>query len=79
MADKRPGQAVEESLLARIQELRLALDGANVAGMALVKRLDRVERALLLLATHVGGIGWNQPLESLLQDIERTFGSDKEC
>lgn len=34
-------------------------------------RIQRLEKALLLLASHVGATGWNKSLQELLDEIQR--------
>jgi len=35
----------------------------------LIDGLERVQRAILLLAQHVGATGWNKPLQTVLDEI----------
>jgi len=42
----------------------------------IIDRLARLERAVLLLAKHVGATGWNKPLQDVLDDIWRLGSPD---
>jgi len=37
----------------------------------LLERVERLERAIGLLAYYVGATGWNKPLQKLLDEIEQ--------
>jgi PAS domain-containing protein len=40
------------------------------------ERIERLERAVLLLAKHVGGTGWDKPLQDVLDEIQDTLRQD---
>ena len=46
------------------------------------ERMAHLERAVLLLAKHVGAVGWNYELQKALDGVRddlRTLARDKEC
>jgi hypothetical protein len=40
------------------------------------ERIERLERAVLLLARHVGATGWDKPLQDVLDEIESNLRLD---
>jgi len=51
-------------------ELDDAMLGVQASVSLIDQRLLRLEKAIVLLAYHVGATGWNKPLQDLLDEIE---------